>query len=87
MVATQEVRGDAKEPRPGVGLGRVVAAALVEGDEEGLRRQLVGQVRADPPLQVGVDGVEMAIEDRREAGGGVKRGRDRFAVEGHLVHR
>lgn len=59
----QQVGRDAEEPGAGVRPRKVVAGTGVEGDEEGLGRELVGEIAADATLEIGVDGVEMAVED------------------------
>ncbi len=65
----EEVGRDPEQPGSGVGSRKVIPSATVEGDQEGLGGKLVGEVSADPPLQIGVNGIEVAIEDRRELAG------------------
>lgn len=85
-VAMEEIGRDPEEPGTGVGSRNVVASARVEGDQEGLGGELLGQVTTNPALQVGVNGTEVAIEDGREVGGGRGRGRDGVTVRGMMAH-
>jgi hypothetical protein len=80
VVAAQQVGGDAVQPGARVRPARVVAGAVREGFGEGLRRQIVGQRRADAPAQVAMDGVEMALEDLAEALRLLARGADQVRV-------
>ena len=57
-VAPGDVGGDAEEPGAGVVPPRIEAPALVEGDEEGLRRRFLGALVVEPPPQVAVDHLE-----------------------------
>ncbi len=65
----QEIACDPEEPRLGVGVGRVVAGASIEGNFERLRREFIGKIAADPALNISVDRIEMSVEDHRKAGG------------------
>ena len=64
-MAAEEVRGDAEQPRPGVGLAEVVASG-VEGPCERLRGNLLAQIPAHPSRRITVDRLEMAIEEDGE---------------------
>ena len=65
MIA-QEVRCDAVEPRSRVVARQVVGTSTTKGHHEGLGREILSQLPADPAAQEPEDRSEVAIEDGRE---------------------
>src|SRR6266851_6413064 len=65
-VLADEVGGDPVEPRPGIGEAEVVALALAEGGEEGLRHEVVGDLPAGAPGEVTVDVRGVPVEQLGE---------------------
>ena len=76
----EQVRGDAEQPWPRVGPGGVERAATVEGPDERLRCDLLGEVGADAPPGVAVESLEVALEDRPEQAGIGERAADHAPV-------
>lgn len=68
-VTTQEVGRNAEKPGPSVSPRWVKAATAVEGGKEGLGGELIRQVAPYTALQVGVHGLDVAVEDCAEVGG------------------
>lgn len=66
VVVTQEVRGDAEEPRARVRSRGVEATTNIEGRGKGLGGEVVGQIRSNAAGEVAMDGVVVPIEDARE---------------------
>jgi hypothetical protein len=79
-VASDQVGGDAIEPRTGVPARGVVAVPLAERDQERFRDQVVGVVGPDPTGQVPVDLARMPIEQRGESFGIITGLRDQTGV-------
>ena len=68
VVVAQDVEGDAHQPG-GVGPERrVVVVERGEGGGEGLGRRLLGQRRAHPPTEEGVDAVHLGLVEGDEPG-------------------
>src|SRR5204862_1067469 len=55
VMPSQEIGRDAEQPGPRVGAREVIAGAVIEGDEEGLSGELVGEIAADSALQIRMD--------------------------------
>lgn len=67
VMAGDEVRGDPVQPRPRIWVRHLVALPAVEGDQECLRCDVVGEARgAKSARHVSVDRDVVAVEDLRE---------------------
>lgn len=80
LVVADQVGCDPVEPRASVGAREVEAVAPLERGEKGLGSELVGERDADPLAQVGMDPLEVAIEDLGELRRRLQRSCNRRAI-------
>lgn len=66
LVAADEIGGDAVQPGQGVVPGQVIAAALAEGSEKGLRHHVLGDVESEAADDESLDFGRVSAEDLRE---------------------
>ena len=80
VVMTEQSRRDPVEPGLGVRLGVVVPGSTLERLEENLRGEVICELTANPSRHVGVDGVEMPVEEFGEQHGVRQRACDETRV-------
>jgi hypothetical protein len=66
VVTPEEVVRDPEQPRPHLAALRVITLAGGEGTSKRLRSEIAGEIRPQAPRQVGVDHVEVELEELLE---------------------
>ena len=82
----QQIRRDPVQPRPRVSGGRVITLTGAKSDHERLPRQIIGQLRADPPRQIPPQLPKMPIKDRREPRRITNRSDNQHRVRAIAIH-
>jgi hypothetical protein len=65
-MTSDEVGGNAEEPRPSVAPSAVITSPGLEGDGEGLGPQILGQISTEPPSDVAVNLGKMSASNLTE---------------------